>query len=552
MSPIAPTFVALLALAPLAAQATTTTVAAPAPHITIETVGPEGWRARLGPTNLGGLLASAKGRELWEPLTEQMFEAWQRATGGTEGFAAAKARLLGYAGRVRADVWMGKDGPERVALLIANDARTDTKALAADMRRMFESSGEKWQPTTLGSETIDALVHGDDRCSAPLLAGEHIVLAIAPNDAFGATLEHARKLAAAADRKIPPMTTPALRVDVDWPALIALAKTLAPRQVTPMIEAFGYESLGRMQVTLGTAGPHVMAELAQQFAPAPKGLFAAFCTPATAVPALQRAAPKQGSWRAGHFDFRALCETVFAVIDSERRNDDSKTRDLAKKELGIDPVDDLLAHATTEVLVLGSPMQAIDRPDDVTWAIALRLRDEKKFAQGLATMLEKTRPMLQRGEPQTIEGVEFHRYGNAINYKLWIGTGHDTLFFAAGREAEERLTQVVAAVKKPADAAPGADAAAGAFADLAKHLPAGLNARARVDLDVLFALPLELWRDLLYEILPGELRGELQGEPKWTEEDSKRVRALLVDNNLLAVRTATGYADSTWRWRLFW
>ena len=61
--------------------------------------------------------------------------------------------------------------------------------------------------------------------------------------------------------------TPTLRVDVDVPALIALAKAEAPRVADASIQLFGYDSLGRLQLTLGTAGPHVMAELAQQSAP---------------------------------------------------------------------------------------------------------------------------------------------------------------------------------------------------------------------------------------------------------------------------------------------
>jgi hypothetical protein len=292
----------------------------------------------------------------------------------------------------------------------------------------------------------------------------------------------------------------------------------------------------------------VQAELAQQFATAPKGLFAALCPPVQGVPALQRAVPKQGSWRVGHFDTRALCETVLAMIDAERSNDNSDTRAEAKKELGIDLVDDVFAHMTDEILVAGSPLQTIERPEDFTWAIAVRLRDEQKFAQGLDTLLQHARPMLQRAETRTIEGIECRRYGTAVNYRIWIATGSGTLFASGGHDAEDRLTELIAAVKKPTDAAAPAANVASAFADLAKHMPPGLNTQARGDLDGIFALPAEVWWMLLEDVPQFGRRSHGDSDA----DEREHVRAVLKEHNLDVLRTATGYADSTWRWRVYW
>jgi hypothetical protein len=531
-----------VALAPLAAQ---TAAAAPsaAPHITVETVGPEGWRARLGPTNLGSLLASAQARELWEPISDQWFESWQRATGGGEGFAAARGRLLGYAGRVRVETWIGERGPERMAMVLESDGRIDMKALAADLRTLATPAGAEWGVTEHGSEKVDTLAMGDSRTSAPLLAGEHVVVAIAPVAEFGATLDHARRLAAAATGKPPLPTTPALQIDVDIAALVAKAKEFGRGDAEEAIEVLGYASLARVQASIATAGPHVTGELAMRFAPTPAGLLAAFYPPVDTLPTLARGvAADDTSWRVGPFDFDALYAAIlkFAV---ELGSEDP--REEMKAELGIDLGPDLIAHMATETLFVSPAFEALDRPDDFTWALAIKLRNAKAFSSSLDTLLEKAKPMLTRSETTPIEGVDCHRYGNMMNYPLWVAVGHDTFFLAGGRDAEARLGIVIGAVKAGAEAP--AKAADAAFADLARHLPPGLNAKARMDLGGLFGLPRMIWGELLGEVLPGEF-----GNPTWTEEDQERVHELLRKNNLLLLRSASGYANSTWRWRVFW
>jgi hypothetical protein len=40
----------------------------PAPHVRVTALGPQGWRLRLGPTNLGVLLDGEPARALWRPL----------------------------------------------------------------------------------------------------------------------------------------------------------------------------------------------------------------------------------------------------------------------------------------------------------------------------------------------------------------------------------------------------------------------------------------------------------------------------------------------------
>ena len=50
----------------------------------------------------------------------------------------------------------------------------------------------------------------------------------------------------------------------------------------------------------------------------------------------------------------------------------------------------------------------------------------------------------------------------------------------------------------------------------------------------------------------GQRRRVSDGELDATEEAVEEARALLKKNNLSTIRTATGSAGGTWRWRLYW
>ena len=69
------------------AQATT-------PHIILETVGPDGWRTRLGPTNVATMLASNQGRAIWRPRLAPVLEMLNIIADDEEGLAAARDRIL--------------------------------------------------------------------------------------------------------------------------------------------------------------------------------------------------------------------------------------------------------------------------------------------------------------------------------------------------------------------------------------------------------------------------------------------------------------------------
>ena len=106
---------------------------------------------------------------------------------------------------------------------------------------------------------------------------------------------------------------------------------------------------------------------------------------------------------------------------------------------------------------------------------------------------------------------------------------------------------MIAGVKAVASNPAAGKAPVPAFADLGKFLPPGTNAQALGDLDTLFALPTDWWFYLLRDLLATPL-GDRTEDP----EAKQRTRELLQKHGLGTLRTATGYADSVWRWRLFW
>ena len=106
------------------------------PHILIDTVGPEGWRTRLGPTNLGSMLESERGRQLWQPMVVPMLTHWERQLGDKTTYDAARACLLGYSGRVRAGIWLEGGGGDLPCSLLC-----DRRAVRR-LRRVRARGGE--------------------------------------------------------------------------------------------------------------------------------------------------------------------------------------------------------------------------------------------------------------------------------------------------------------------------------------------------------------------------------------------------------------------------
>jgi hypothetical protein len=538
----------------LALPAQTATPVA-APHLLIDTVGPDGWRSRLGPTNLGSLLASEQGQGLWQPQVLPLLGYWRQMFGTEAEYETARGRLLGYRGRVQLAVWFdGSDGPfDRqgvlsMALVLDGDGSTDLTALAADLTAVQRQVmvGD-WGERDLGGIKVALVSQGSDSVTAPFAIGSSVLVCAGSDERMAATVAAARALAGPA--KAPAPATPALRLSIDLPAIVKMAAAAEPGNDWQDLRSLGFDSLGVLQMSVATAGPHVLAELAQAFTSDERGIFAALCPAATAVPELRRLTGARGSWRVGHFDLRAFYRSLLPVVASWMGNSTAEVEAEMKRETGIDLDTDLLAHMTTSVALAIEPITQLEEPDDASWTLVWQLADEKAFARGLDTLIASSKPMLSREATETEDGVALHRYGNMFGYDLWLAVGHGHWVIAGGSDAEALLRKALQQCKPGGGAAAAATPSeANEFAPLQRFLPANVHGLGRAELDAFVALPMEMWWFFLGQLSP--LPIDSPGED--SEETRGARRELLRSHGLGTVRTATGYAERTWRWRVFW
>ncbi len=541
-STLATVFLATVVTAQTAATTTS-------PHILVETVGPEGWRVRLGPTNLGSLLASEKGRELWEPHVGGLFAQWRHFLPDDAALTTAKTEVLSFGGRIRIAAWFREGRAfsrdvDRLVMVIESDGRSDLAPLATEVRRLQEGLRGAWENLDAAGATIEARVSGDEAVTSPIVENGCILVAMADKASLGASLAEARDLAKGATGKAPAPNTPALQVRIDTAAIVASDRELGGNRAGAQAKAAGLFSLGATTFTVGTAGPRVQVELAQSFTSDERGLFAALFPATQGVPTVRRFVDASGSWKVGRFDLSAAWRTAMAVIEADepQREGRQSMREELKQDLGIDVQDDLLVHTTDETLLVVAPPEDAERAERTPWSFTVGLRDGAAFASALDTLLANSKPTLTKSATIDVEGGQIRRYGNFLRYDLWFATGRDVFVLAGGDDAERRLTERLAAAAKPA---PTELPAAAGFDDLGRAFPPGLNGLGRGDIDSVIAQP-AIWWFFGARDVPGAMA------PEASEEEHERMLALVREHGLGSVRTATGYADRRWCWRLYW
>lgn len=523
-----------------------------APHFLLDTVGPDGWRTRLGPTNLGSLLASEQGRALWQPSVLPMLGQVKAMLGGDETGAAAEQRLLGHQGRIRIGVWLDLEARRAgdamaMATLIEGDGRTDLAALANDLRTLLAMAiGGEEGTLEFGGAARAAHRQDGNAFVLPFVDGKHVVLAVGPEPMVPAVLAAMQKLGADATGKAPLPNTPALRLQLDVATLVANSIAKEGARDAAMMRSLGLPSLGQLAMSIAAAGPHVQFELAQQFTSDERGLFAALLPATAGVPTAHTLVPANAaSWKVGRFDFHGLYRTAIAAIAGMQEQTTAEMTAELRKDCGIDPDTELLAHATDEVVFWHGPLDEIDRIERTDWTLAVGLRDRDAFSKGLTTLLQHGKPMLSREETVTSDGVELHRYGS-FGYDLWLAVGAKHFVIAGGEHAQSNVEALLRAARN----APAETPAAKALADLQRHLPPGCNGHARSEIGGFVAMPMEWWTMALREFVPMMPLGNANGGDD--EESRGKRRELLKAHQLDVVRTATGYAERTWRYRLWW
>jgi len=529
------------------------------PHILIDTVGPDGWRMRLGPTNLGSLLESEKGRELWEPHLEPLLGMWQQLAGDEASFAASRTRMLDYGGRVRMAMWLDSEsGPNShdpaacIAVVLEGDGRSDLSAIAEDLRTtLYQAMPGEWSDTEIDGTQFAVRSNDDMSVTAPILEGERLLIAASNEGDLELALRRARKLAGDQSEKIKP-NSPALRVQFDFASIIAMAMGNAPGDDLAMMKALGFDTIGTGTATLGTAGPRIQLEFAQAFTADERGLFSALLPSTPSIPSLLLAMPKEGTWSVGHLDCLKVYETVLEAVIAADVGGDTDLRAKIKEDCGIDPAEDLLAHMTDDVMFwLPEADDFDDRIDKTPWTMTWRLRDEDAFRDGLFALLPKARPFLQRETTETHGDVELFRYGNMLGYDIWLAVGRGVFVFAGGRDAEERIGTVLdGCVDLPAEI-PADRRLPEEFMPVKRYLPPGCHGFAIGNATNLVSLPTSLWFDAIGWFTPMPGIG-VDLDPDEDVERREALAELLEKHRLNVARSATGYAERTWHWRLYW
>ena len=538
------------------APAATDTVAAP--DLRITTLGPQGWRIRLGPTNVGLLLDSDAGRAVWGGYAEAMATAVGRVFAAETNWLAAQQRFLDYDGTIHVAAWFDEDGGAsfglRAAWLVAEgDGHTDMTKLAADLRVLQEQTPGEWVDRTVGGANLLVRESPWTRMSEASVKNGHLVVAVTRSQTE--SLEALHRAADAMLAKATPNRTATQRppLVVSWAPQAMLGALGISPDGPDVWKLSGADGLREVTTTITSAGPHIVMEAAARFADAPTGLFAALTAPRAALPQLVRALPAGApTFRVGHFDFAAMWDFVVAAAAADSRTTtEAMTKEIAQG-VGVDLGDGFFRLLGDEVLVTTRPVDDPDRPAKATWALAIGLKDGVRFAPALQALLDALKPNVTRLDTETIAGVACSRYGNVLNYPLWLGAGARGFYLAGGSEAAEELATLVAAVEAAPTSVTGPTAIDAAFDGLRRTLPAGMSGASRYDLQhgsVVY--------DALFEGFGGFLLGnpfvdgeELDREAMAAAKDAwiARLRA----NNLATLRTATGYADRTWRFRLYW
>ncbi|MFK7739807.1 MAG: hypothetical protein AB8H80_05740 [Planctomycetota bacterium] len=531
-----------------------------APHIVIETVGPDGWRARLGPTNIGTMLASEAGRKIWQPRIAPVLSGWRRSTGSDDTFADASARMFAYGGTLRLALRLDRsmNWIHNAALVLepGRGGAAELQALSKDIRALvLQGGGDEIGTFKLGERTLSARKEGRLSISEPferdgtlvILAGYRHSPKTESMETAEALLEHLLRR----ERQIqsPSPNSPALHVHVD---MHDVKRGLIGFGFGEIEKAMGLDNLESATFEITAAGPHVSASLAVSTEAPRTHLLAALMPVSQGISPLTQLLPEASAtaWKVGRFDLHALANTFFDVLDITGFAPGDDSRAAAEKELGIDLSEDLLAHLSDEVMVTGAPLSNFDRPREASWSITFRVMEQEPFRKAFETMLPNWKPFLSVAETVDVDGVQLRRFANMIGYDVWMATGNGLFSIGVGRDAEDDLTNLLQrAAAKPLGAVSNKTTL---FADLSRHLPEGVQGIAQLDINESLSVPAEWWLEVIEEILPSLMNGMISEDQ--AEEEQEQMRALLNEHNLNIIRTATGSSDGgkRWDWRLYW
>jgi hypothetical protein len=539
---------------------TAKTVTAPAPVYELTVVGPAGWRTRFAPTNVGSLLESETGHAMWQPVVAQLDALVQGAFGDAAAYAAARQRLLDYAGEVHLLMWFNKRGetdppePPEGGLVFGPDGKTDLDKLAVELKLAMQLIPDlRLEKATIGGAEREVFKGPDVTVGVPARDGDRVVLACSSTDLARAE----QRVRALAPPKPPRPDAPALALRFDIAALFAAMpedrESLAMRVVA-------FDALRTVELQLHTAGPRIALDLGATFSGPDRGFLGCLFPVAPGMSSMVGLLPKgQKAWKVGHLDLQQgylAIERMTALMDENpkdekgRREAIDKARKKVTEEMGLDPVADLFPHLATDAMMLGSIEEAAD--DKAGFLLALRVRNDDAFRKALDTIARKGKGFLNKMSSTDHDGVAIDRYGGMISGEMHLAVGRGLCVLATGPDAEERigklLDQQKAAMAAPADGKPPALTALPGFEMLERFAPAGCNGAASGELVPVLRV--------VAKTLEGIGRIAPIGFPDaiadFDDEAAAKLGTTLAAHHLDLVQTMTGSTADRWQLRILW
>ena len=520
--------------APAESKPATATIA---PLFTLELRGPATMVNQLRPTNLGTMLSSAKGEALWRDAVAGFTSEWQKLHGDDATFAAARNRVLAYAGRVRVAAWVAPAAdarrvePESVAAIFDADGKTDLAALGKDIARWIGRGKQgKVEDGKLGELAVQ-LVQDELGTFATGLLPDGRLLVVGSEKPDAATAAVARCQAAFLPNQAAKPSDPLIVLRIDLQQAVA-GQMRRDREMAPL----GFGSLRQFEMLLQPRGPRVQVEMNVGFV-GPRGMFAAFFPEHAGIPALFGWAPQSSlAVKVGRFDLQPLWDAAMAML-KEMNRDGEDASERAREFFGVDVAKDLLPHITDEILLCWDPGKpTAQRHPDIPVLAVMRLKDAKAATKALSTMLDK----VGIGSVE-VDGV-WRTKDNGFGRWVDLAVRGDQLlvsFDDGDRSAADGfLAHQPTAAELPA-----------AVKELEKAMPPGCNGAGIVDVHTALRDHVGLFFDIV-----GDLAFGLPPLPDnaTTREALVALAPALAEHHLDRVITLSGTKDGRWVFRVLW
>jgi hypothetical protein len=520
---------ALLATAALSlAQAA---VVPPPPPVLahLATLGPAAWRARLGPTNLGAMLASADAEAIWRGHVDAIDASLRAARGDAAAFVRERARLFDYAGAIHVVVWLEQQEDAlhaarwSLAVVAEADGHTDLAALAD------ECSG--WLGRALGRDGA-APAWSDLELTPPALHNGRVVAVRASRDDTDAVLARAAAMPLAA----PPHPV-AFRLDLELQTMLGLLRD-RPAERDWCAALLG-PATQRLTLQLGCAGPQVAIDVMLAFGSGDRGVSAGLFPVRAGVPELGWLLPPQTvAHRAGRADFAALWRAIESAESARLEIEPAAAAPHTQKALGLDVGKAVAAHLGDSALLLWRTGADDDHSLFGDACLVVPLRDEAAFVAGLKQLLPQFRWRLSEGNDGV---VWFDRWAVLWEPECTLAIGNDVACFAIGPKGRDNITACLERANegkptgKPVEPVPGA--------------PAGWNGAGRIDVTTLVARHLGNMLPILRSLLA--VRGKVPKTEALAHE-VERWLPLLRRHELATATTLAGTTKAQWQFRFLW